>query len=104
MTAFGIKTTNDRSRLMALTPGFRWARMLATYNRSSPSHWVVIHISGNFPFFKASVAFDPEEYKGVSNFHFTSPDSDPDKWEFGPGLKIPEKDWKKIEAEKLDHR
>lgn len=107
MTTFGVRANSKvepNTHLTELKPGFRWARLNATYSRGNPSHWVVIYITGSFPFFRASVVFDPEGCKGLSNLHFPNPDNDPSKWEYGPELQIPDKHWVRVEAMKPDDK
>jgi hypothetical protein len=76
-----------------LKPGLRWARHKKTFMYIPWTRWVVVEITGKFPFMKATIVFDPggDEDTDV----YLSLD-DPSDWQFGPTLDIPSEHWQEV--------
>lgn len=87
-----------------LKAGLRWGRCQVNgrrYGEKEWSRWVIVRITGKFPFLKAEVYFDPgPSYSPGSEASATF--GSPELWQFGPELAIPSPDYQVVERAKDD--
>jgi hypothetical protein len=76
-----------------LKPGLRWARHKKNFTVTKWTRWVVIEITGKFPFMKAEIVFDPGGDENTDTYLNLY---DPTDWQFGPELEIPSEHWADI--------
>ena len=77
----------------ALKPGLQWARHKKSFSKDQWSRWVVVEITGKFPFLNAEIVFDPGGTE--STMPFERPENS-DVWQYGPELDIPSKYWTEV--------
>lgn len=86
-----------------LRAGLRWARqkMKFAYRKDDEySRWVIVRLSGEFPFLKGEVEYDPVH--GSNNPPTIEDIISPKDWQFGPELQVPSDNYTEIRA--IDER
>lgn len=80
-----------------LKPGYRWGRHWYLTNGTKKwTEWAVIEIWGSAPFLKGEVRFIPNASVNTEDPHL-SIENHLDKWQFGPALNIPDRNWREDE-------
>lgn len=77
-----------------LKPGLRWAREKRGINKQLRGEWCILKIIGNPPFFKCEIVYKTHPENIWSDLY------DPNHWEYGPEIDIPNKDWVEVNAMK----
>lgn len=78
-----------------LRPGLRWARPRLNSYEKTPYAWCIVETEGYFPFLRTTVVL---EMPGLTKSLTTI--VNPDDWEFGPELNVPDKNYVEILAGK----
>lgn len=79
-----------------LKPGLRWAREKRSYLAGTESAWCIVELTGKFPFLNAEIIYETNGPVSSGNL------GDPEKWQFGPEIEIPSKDWIEVRAMKAE--